>query len=57
MAHQDVSELSRMLRLCERLKLPEIAQGTSYGAPSVQVRGKNFASVRGPNEIDRKSVV
>lgn len=51
MAYKDESELGRMLRLCEGLKLPEVAQGTSYGAPSVQVRGKNFASVRGANEM------
>lgn len=47
----DESEIERMLRLCAELKLPEVTQSTSYGAPSVKVKAKNFASVRGPQEM------
>ncbi len=45
------TEIDRILRLCATLGLPEIRQSTSYGNPSVKVREKNFASVRGPNEM------
>ncbi|MGN6488695.1 MAG: MmcQ/YjbR family DNA-binding protein [Devosia sp.] len=45
------SELQRMLRLCRELGLPEVAESTSYGSPSLKVRAKNFASVRGPQEM------
>jgi hypothetical protein len=44
-------EMDRMLRLCAALHLPEVSESTSYGAPSLKVRGKNFASVRGPQEM------
>jgi hypothetical protein len=45
------AEIERMLRLCRKLGLPEITQSTSYGAPSIKVKSKNFASVRGPQEM------
>ena len=45
------TEIERMLRLCAELKLPEVTRSTSYGAPSIKVKGKNFASVRGPQEM------
>jgi len=45
------SEIERMLRLCAELSLPDFALSTSYGAPSIKVKGKNFASVRGPQEM------
>lgn len=44
-------EMDRMLRLCAALQLPEVSASTSYGAPSLKVKGKNFASVRGPQEM------
>lgn len=44
-------EMDRMLRLCAALQLPEVNESTSYGAPSLKVKGKNFASVRGPQEM------
>ncbi|OEO28676.1 hypothetical protein VW23_004060 [Devosia insulae DS-56] len=44
-------EMDRMLRLCAALQLPEVSESTSYGAPSLKVKGKNFASVRGPAEM------
>ena len=45
------SEIERMLRLCDKLGLPGVVQSTSYGAPSIKVKTKNFASVRGPQEM------
>lgn len=45
------SELERMLRLCGELGLPEVIESTSYGAPSLKVKTRNFASVRGPQEM------
>ena len=45
------SEIERMLRLCDKLGLPEVVQSTSHGAPSIKVKTKNFASVRGPQEM------
>jgi hypothetical protein len=51
MAVRNESELNRMLRLCRELDLPEVMESTSYGAPSLKVRTKNFASVRGPQEM------
>ena len=47
----DEADLARMLRLCAEQRLPEVEQSTSYGAPSLKVRGRNFASVRGPREM------
>jgi hypothetical protein len=38
----------RMLRLARQMQLPEVTEGTSYGALSLRVRGKNFASVKTP---------
>jgi hypothetical protein len=49
MAHE--SEIERILRLCGKRGLPEVVQSTSYGAPSVKVKTRNFASVRGPQEM------
>jgi hypothetical protein len=51
MSVRDESELGRMLRLCRELGLPEVTESTSYGAPSLKVKDKNFASVRGPQEM------
>ena len=51
MAGGTEDEFARMLRLCAARGLPEVTQGTSYGAPSLQVRGKNFATLRGPGEM------
>jgi hypothetical protein len=51
MAVRQETELGRMLRLCAELGLPEVAESTSYGAPSLKVKTKNFASVRGPQEM------
>lgn len=51
MSDTDESELGRMLRLCLELGLPDIAEATSYGSPSLRVTDKNFASVRGPQEM------
>lgn len=45
------TELERMLRLCAEVGLPDVTESTSYGAPSLKVRGKNFVSVRGPQEM------
>ncbi|MBN9309030.1 MAG: MmcQ/YjbR family DNA-binding protein [Devosia sp.] len=45
------SEIERMLRLCQERGLPEVRQSTSYGAPSIKVKARNFASVRGPQEM------
>ncbi len=45
------AEIERMLRLCAKRGLPEVTQSTSYGAPSIKVKSKNFASVRGPQEM------
>ena len=47
----DGSELRRMLRLCRELGLPEVVESSSYGAPSLKVKDRNFASVRGPQEM------
>jgi len=51
MAVRKEAELERMLRLCAELGLPDVAESTSYGAPSLKVKAKNFASVRGPQEM------
>lgn len=51
MSVRDESELERMLRLCLELGLPEVVESTSYGAPSLKVKDRNFASVRGPQEM------
>ena len=51
MTRHGETELARMLRLCELRRLPAVTEGTSYGNPSLQVKGKNFASVRGPGEM------
>jgi hypothetical protein len=51
MAGTKETEIGRMLRLCAALGLPDVVQSTSYGAPSLKVKGKNFASVRGPHEM------
>lgn len=51
MARTRETEIGRMLRLCAELKLPEVTQSTSYGAPSIKVKTRNFASVRGPQEM------
>ena len=51
MAVRTEAELERMLRLCRELRLPEVVESTSYGAPSLKVKAKNFASVRGPQEM------
>jgi hypothetical protein len=45
------AELERMLRLCQELGLPEVVASTSYGSPSLKVKARNFASVRGPQEM------
>jgi hypothetical protein len=45
------AELERMRRLCDELGLPEVTESTSYGSPSLKVKTKNFASVRGPQEM------
>jgi hypothetical protein len=45
------SDLGRMLRLCLEAGLPEVRESTSYGAPSLKVKDRNFASVRGPHEM------
>jgi hypothetical protein len=44
-------EIDRMRRLCAERGLPDVNESTSYGAPSLKVKTKNFASVRGPNEM------
>jgi hypothetical protein len=51
MAARNDSELDRMLRLCQALGLLEVTASTSYGNPSLKVKTKNFASVRGPQEM------
>ena len=51
MADRSESDFERMLRLCGEQQLPEVVESTSYGAPSLKVDGKNFASVRGPREM------
>jgi hypothetical protein len=51
MAMARESEIQRMLRLCAQLALPDVVESTSYGAPSIKVKGRNFASVRGPQEM------
>ena len=44
-------DMGRMLRLCRSRDLPEVVAGTSYGSPALQVKGKSFASLRGPGEM------
>lgn len=51
MTQVNETEIGRLLRLCAALRLPEVIQSTSYGAPSIKVRDRNFASVRGPQEM------
>lgn len=51
MSVRDESDLGRMRRLCRELGLPEVEESTSYGAPSLKVKAKNFAAVRGPREM------
>lgn len=51
MAKGQETEIARILRLCTARGLPEVTQSTSYGNPSVKVRDRNFASVRGHNEM------
>lgn len=51
MSVRNEAELERMLRLCRELGLPEVVESTSYGTPSLKVKEKNFASVRGPQEM------
>ena len=51
MSDGESPDLARMIRLCTELGLPEVTESTSYGAPSLKVRAKNFASVRGPREM------
>ena len=45
------TDIDRMARLCAERGLPEVSRSTSYGAPSLKVRTKSFASVRGPGEM------
>ncbi len=45
------TEIGRLLRLCAERGLLEVSQSTSYGAPSLKVKAKNFASVRGAQEM------
>ena len=51
MATRKEAAIDRMLRLCRAMGLPEVTEGTSYGAPSVQVKGKNFASVKADDSM------
>ena len=51
MSVRSESELQRMLRLCGDLGLPAVTESTSYGNPSLKVKNRNFASVRGPQEM------
>lgn len=51
MGEANETELARMLRLCALRRLPEVTEGTSHGSPALQVKGKSFASVRGPGEM------
>lgn len=51
MAVSTESDFERMQRLCRERGLPEVVQSTSHGAPSLKVRGKAFASLRGPGEM------
>lgn len=51
MSDGESPDLARMIRLCTELGLPEVTESTSYGAPSLKVRTRNFASVRGPQEM------
>ena len=45
------TEIDRMARLCAQHGLLEVSRSTSYGAPSLKVKTRNFASVRAPNEM------
>lgn len=45
------SDFARMLRLCRGRDLPEVSEGTSYGNPALQVKGKSFAALRAPGEM------
>jgi hypothetical protein len=36
----------RVARLGFKLKLPELAEGTSYGTPALLVRGKSFTRIK-----------
>lgn len=51
MAKMKETEIGRMLRLCAAMRLLEVTQSTSYGTPSIKVKTRNFASVRGPDEM------
>jgi len=51
MTRHGETDIARMLRLCRSRDLPEVTEGTSYGNPALQVKGKSFASVRAPGEM------
>lgn len=51
MAVRSESDLQRLLRLCAEQQLPDVVESTSYGSPSLKVRGKNFVAVRGPRDM------
>jgi hypothetical protein len=51
MTRHGAGEFGRMLRLCRTHDLPEVTEGTSYGNPALQVKGKTFASLRAPGEM------
>ena len=51
MTRHGESDFARMLRLCHSRELPEVTEGTSYGNPALQVKGKTFASLRAPGEM------
>lgn len=41
----------RIARLAKATKLPEISEGTSYGTPAVQVKGKSFTRLKDPETM------
>ncbi len=43
-----------VVRLCARL--PEVTESTSYGTPSLKVRGKSFCRLWGPRDRSKANV-
>ncbi|HEV7276405.1 MAG TPA: MmcQ/YjbR family DNA-binding protein [Devosiaceae bacterium] len=45
------SAAGRIAGIAERLGLPEVDEGTSYGTPAFKVRGKSFARLKDPQTL------
>ena len=51
MSDPRASAVRRLARLLAQLQLPEVSEGTSYGAPAFKVRDKSFVVVRDPQVL------